>query len=713
MIRRRIWIIVIALIAVVIVNVGLFNSFHPDNRDKQPYASNGVLDLRQWDFAKNGNVQLDGKWAFYGGELLGPDADWHNGLLRAGYVEVPSSWNNYTAEPSVSSGSGYGTYRLVVRVPERSGTLSIRVPNIISAYKLWVNGRLLAEAGRVSTDVSRSKAEQYPRVVSFDANDGRAELVVQVSNYKHRKGGIWNGFLLGNTDQVTRTEIMAVAEQLLIIGSLLIIGTYHIGLYALRRRERFTLPFGLMCLMVATRMAVTGETILFQRFPGIPWELGMRIEYIAFALSGVAGYAYILRMFPEDGSRRLYRLSNAIGGVLTVGTAVLPTLTFTRLLPIYQAYIVLVSAACVYVVVRARLRKHEGSALVLAGLMIFIATVVNDMLFYGERFVSVQLVPLGITFFILMQSLILSKRFTHALRKVELVSEELRELNMHLEIRVEERTNELWQSNLSLERSNKELEKLEKSRRHLLSNISHDLRTPMTLVQGYLEAMRDGVVEDKELQRKHMNMMLGKLSGLNGLIDDLFELSKLEAGQVRFHFERVSVRGWLESVHLSFETDVEKVGGVLECCYEGEAVFGETSAGAGEAMSMEGPDEPAVRIDMARMEQVMSNMIYNALRYLPAGDADKRITVDASVEQGTAIIEVTDSGSGIDEEDLPFIFDRFYKKDKSRNSSEAGSGLGLSIVKEIVLQHGGTIEARNKAGAGASFLIRLPLAEQR
>ncbi|WP_127534176.1 ATP-binding protein [Paenibacillus kobensis] len=706
MIRRRIWIFVILLIAIVIVNVGLLNSFNPVHGEKRLIASNGVLDLRQWNFEKKGNVQLDGRWTFYGGELLEPSTSWDNGELRASYVDVPSSWNSYTDEPAVSDGLGYGTYRLIVRVPEGLGTLSIRVPNIISSYKLWVNGRLLAEAGHVSTDPSLSKPEQYPRVVSFDASNGKVELVVQVSNYKHRKGGIWTGFLLGTTQNVTRSEIMSVAEQLLIIGSLLIIGTYHIGLYALRRRERFTLPFGLMCLMVATRMAVTGETIIFQRFPDMSWELGMRIEYIAFALSGVTGYIYILRMFPEDGSKRFYRLSNVVGTMLTVGTALLPTLTFTRLLPIYQAYIVLVSAACVYVVVKARIRKQEGSSLVLTGLLFFIATVVNDMLFYGERVVSVQLVPIGITFFILMQSLILSKRFTHALRKVELVSDELRELNMHLEIRVEERTNALRQSNMSLERSNEELEKLEKSRRHLLSNISHDLRTPMTLVQGYLEAMRDGLVEDKEMQRKHMNMMLGKLTRLNGLIDDLFELSKLEAGQVRFHFEKVSVRGWLESVQLSFETDVEKDGGRLICRYEGEPLNGADEA------STTRQDDTAAWIDMARMEQVMSNLIYNALRYLPAGDANKQIMIDAAVDdQQFAIIEITDSGSGIDEEDLPYIFDRFYKKDKSRNSSEAGSGLGLSIVKEIVLQHGGTIAARNKAGAGASFRIQLPLAQ--
>jgi Signal transduction histidine kinase len=698
------------LIIAVILNVGLFSSFGTGDTSDQPKAVDGELDLSGWDFQHDGILKLDGMWAFYGSQLLGPNTDWSDGSLGKSFVSVPSSWNNYELEPAVNDGLGYATYRLRIRVPEDPGTLAIRVPNIMTAYKLWINGDLIAEAGQVDELAENNKAEQFPRVISFATESGAADLVIQVSNYHHRKGGIWTSLTLGTTQEITRKEILAVAEQMLIIGSLFIIGTYHMGLYAFRKRERFTLHFGLLCLCVAFRMGVTGETMLFQRFPGASWQLGMRIEYIAFALCGVTGYTYMYRMFPKEGSRRSQRVFNVIGYSLSVATAVLPVLVFTRILVVYQLYIVIVCATCLYVVIRARIRKREGATLVLTGITFFIFTVINDMLFYSEQHVSVQLVPFGITFFILVQSIILSNRFTNAMHHVELVSDELRELNANLELRVEHRTNELKQSNESLEQSNIELEKLEKSRRHLLSNISHDLRTPMTLVQGYLEAMRDGLIEDKEQQQRHLNMMLGKLSRLNSLIDDLFELSKLEAGQVRFHYENVSVRGWLESVQFSFETDVNRVGGVLHCVYNGITLTGCDM----EQASLES-ESPVIRIDIARMEQVMSNLIYNALRYLPEEDSDKerRITIEAVEERGTVVIEVTDTGCGIDPEDLPYIFDRFYKKDKSRNSSEGGSGLGLSIVKEIVHQHGGWIEARNTIDQGASFLIRLPLVMQK
>nr|WP_237179084.1 7TM diverse intracellular signaling domain-containing protein [Paenibacillus sp. MMS18-CY102] len=697
------------MIAVVILNVGLFNQYDANNGPKQPVAVNGVLDLSNWDIPSEGIAKLDGKWAFYDGRLLEPWSKW-DASQKADYVPVPSSWNSYSSEKDFASGQGYATYRLTVRTQPNMGALAIRVPNIFSAYKLWINGRLLAEAGHVATDKSHSKAEQYPRIITFNADSGTADLIIQVSNYEHRKGGIWSGFTMGTSQQIVRQEIIAVAEQMLIIGSLFIIGTYHLGLYAFRRRERFTLPFGLLCLLVALRMGVTGETMLFQRFPNLPWEFGMRIEYIAFALTGVAGYAYIFRMFPMDGSRRFFKLAYLIGIVLSIATLALPTIIFTRWLVIYQLFIISVCAYCFYVVVKARLRKREGSTLVLTGLSIFIATVINDILFYGEQLVSVQLVPIGVTFFILMQSLILSNRFTFALQKVELVSKELRELNMHLEKRVVERTDELQRSYASLEQSTGELEKQEKSRRHLLSNISHDLRTPMTLVQGYLEAMRDGVVDDKEQQRRYIQMMLGKLSRLNGLIDDLFELSKLEAGQVRFHYETVGLRDWLESLYLSFETDVAKDGGVLECYYNGELLAFDSIEPEG-SVSVISIDVPAVRIDMARMEQVISNLVYNALRYLPDGGPEQRIRIDAYEAGEVAFIEVKDTGSGIDPEDLPHVFDRFYKKDKSRNSSEAGSGLGLAIVKEIVLQHDGVIEARSVKNEGALFIIQLPIAK--
>jgi signal transduction histidine kinase len=698
------------LIIAVILNVGLFSSFSTGKHASRPHAEEGILNLSSWKFESDGSIAMDGTWSFYGGKLLGPETDWQESALAASFVHVPSSWNNYEFEPSVRDGLGYGTYRLLIQVPEDAGTLAIRVPNIMTAYKLWINGRLIAQAGHVDELAENNKAEQYPRVVSFDANNGSAELVIQVSNYKHRKGGIWSGFKIGTTQEITRQEILAVAEQMLIIGSLFIIGTYHMGLYAFRKKERFTLSFGLLCLCVAFRMGVTGETMLFQRFPDGSWELGMRIEYIAFALCGVTGYTYHFRMFPQEGSKRTYWIFNTIGTVLSVIAAVLPVLTFTRVLVAYQLYIVAVCATCLYVVIKARIRKREGATLVLAGITFFIFTVFNDILFYSEQHVSVQLVPFGITFFILVQSIILSNRFTNAMQRVELVSDELRELNANLEERVELRTNELKKSNESLELTNIELEKLEKSRRHLLSNISHDLRTPMTLVQGYLEAMRDGLIEDKEQQQRHLNMMLGKLSRLNSLIDDLFELSKLEAGQVRFHFEKVSVRGWLESVQFSFETDVERAGGVLHSVYNGVVLEGSDIDHT--LPDPKGADRSSIRIDIARMEQVMSNLIYNALRYLPEADGvhERRITIEAREEYATVVIEVRDTGCGIDPEDLPYIFDRFYKKDKSRNSSGGGSGLGLSIVKEIIHQHWGLIEARNTTDGGASFLIRLPIA---
>ncbi len=293
----------------------------------------------------------------------------------------------------------------------------------------------------------------------------------------------------------------------------------------------------------------------------------------------------------------------------------------------------------------------------------------------------------------MMQAFIISNRFSHALRKVEEVSAELKLLNSQLEERIDERTQELLQSNEALEKSYEELERQEGSRRRLLTNISHDLRTPMTLIQGYLEAMQDGVIKDREQQERYVRIMLDKVNGLNRLISDLFELSKLEAGQVSFHHSMVRLDDWVEQLRGYYLVDIESRDIRFRC----------------ELLDSDMPPSAVwLWIDEFRMKQTLSNLVYNALIHMSPGDG-LALTFRYDQQQGMLELKVADTGSGIPPEDLPYIFERFYKNDKSRNSAQgSGSGIGLAIVKEIIDAHRGSIAADSTVGEGSVFTITLP-----
>ncbi|WP_308634437.1 sensor histidine kinase [Paenibacillus silvisoli] len=691
---RRFVLLLIALLVTVISLSGCIAR----NGEERPAAKAGFLDLRQWSFADDGELSLTGEWSFYGGQLLMPG---EAGLTRASSVLVPRSWNSYPGVSGINHGQGYATYKLQVIVEPTDRVLALRVPNIFSSYKLWVNGKLLAEQGKVGTSRSDSEAMQYPRIVTFNANAGKIELVVQVSNFQHRKGGIWVPFRLGSSDTVISNQLKTTGKEMIILGSLIIIGVYHIGLYAFRRQEAFTAHFGLLCLFVAARAAVTGENFLLQLLP-ISWEAGMKIEYISFALSAVSGYLYVYRLFPLDASKRIIPFVIGIGMSLVAFVLFTPAIVYTKQLTFFQLYVVAVSVYLLILLIKATMRKRIGAAFVLTGLTVFVLTVLNDMFFYNEWLVYAQLVPLGLFFFMLMQSFIISKRFSNAMYQVEHVSSELRELNAHLEERIKERTLALSDAVETLAHTNRELQRSELSRRQLMSNISHDLRTPITLLQGYLEAFQDGVVKSAEQQRRYLRMMIGKVGGLNRLIHDLFELTKLEAGQTRFDFAEVRLGQWIEQLNDQYEIDVVSSGLRFRCDFHST-----NSSQEGHAHEKEQQNRIRLSLDLPRMDQVFANVIYNAIKHTEKG-GEIALSFFFDETSNRVIATVSDTGSGIEEEHLPFIFDRFYKKEISRNSAEGGSGLGLAIAKEIVEAHGGTIGAVSSLDKGTMIWFALP-----
>ncbi|MBB3110420.1 signal transduction histidine kinase [Paenibacillus phyllosphaerae] len=656
--------------------------------------------MRDWSFQDDGPLSLSGQWQLYSSILLAPGESSPQDAGKPLYMQVPDSWNNYPARTGLRSGQGYATYKLKLLLDPQDKLLEIRVPNIFTSYKLWVDDKLLAEAGKVGTSKSDSVAEQVPKIVTFDGNQREINLTIQVSNFHFRKGGIWVDLRMGTHEQITTSQMRTTIQEVTILGSLLIIGLFHIGLYAFRRQERFTLNFGLLCLSVAVRTSVTGNIYLLQLFPSISWETAMKMEYIAFALSAVSGSMYISELFPRDYSRRVTKVIKWFGYVICLFVLATPPIIFSRTVMVIQFLVLAASIFILFVMAKALKHRRDGAGFILAGVSVFIITIVNDILFYNELLAGAQLVPFGLFFFMLMQSFIISNRFSKALHRVEHVSKELRELNTHLEERIADRTEELRSANNTLALTNKELAKVEASRSQLMTNISHDLRTPMTLIQGYLEAMQDGVIKSEEQRQRYIRMMLGKVNGLNRLIQDLFELTKLESGQLKFHYTEVPLEHWIASLNELYELDVSTKGIRFTCKFHHEE--GE------EKRSLAPMAIITLQMDQQRMERVISNLIYNAVKYTAPG-GKIALSFSYRVADNEVLVQVQDTGQGIEADHLPYIFDRFYKKDAARNSAEGGSGLGLAIAKEIVEAHGGQIGAVSEPGEGTTIWLTLPV----
>ncbi|MBL7980996.1 MAG: HAMP domain-containing histidine kinase [Flavobacteriales bacterium] len=235
----------------------------------------------------------------------------------------------------------------------------------------------------------------------------------------------------------------------------------------------------------------------------------------------------------------------------------------------------------------------------------------------------------------------------------------------------------------TIERNMDELKGLDKLRKELIANVSHDLRTPIASVQGYAETLllKEGALSPEE-RREHLGVIVKNADRLKDLVDDLFTLSKLESGQLKLDLEPISLGELVHDVVNKLRLHAQ-----------------EKNVGINIIMTK---DLPIVQVDVKKIDRVLQNIIQNSIKFCTAGD---RITVELDGHDAAVEVRISDTGPGIPADELPFIFDRYYRGMRSNNSE--GSGLGLAIVKRIVELHGSTVNVTSRANEGAQFSFRL------
>lgn len=235
----------------------------------------------------------------------------------------------------------------------------------------------------------------------------------------------------------------------------------------------------------------------------------------------------------------------------------------------------------------------------------------------------------------------------------------------------------------------------EENRKELIANISHDLKTPITAIKGYVEGLRDGIANSPEKMDKYIRTIYSKAEDLDRLIDELFLYSKLDLNKAPFHLETVELNRCIGDGLEELQFDAEKAG--VTIVYRPSAV-----------------SQMHVAADREKLKRVLGNIVENSLKYMKlareqsdASPSTGLVTVELIDGEREATVRIEDNGPGIDAAELPYIFDRFYRVDRSRNSNTGGSGLGLAIVKQIVEGHGGRIWAESAVGRGTTVYFTL------
>ncbi|MCH5317806.1 MAG: HAMP domain-containing protein [Eubacterium sp.] len=295
---------------------------------------------------------------------------------------------------------------------------------------------------------------------------------------------------------------------------------------------------------------------------------------------------------------------------------------------------------------------------------------------------------------IVIISLITSKTIVGPIEQITAGANEIANGNFDCEIKYKSK-NELGQladsfnnMRLRVKESIERQRQADQKQKEMIAGIAHDLRTPLTSVKGYLEGLRDGIADTPEKQKRYMDTIYSSTCSTEKILDDLLAFSKLELGGTTLNCESVTVADFLEFAE-GLREELTKRDFDLE-------IIDRTKT------------SPVLYLDTDRFTRVINNIISNSIRYRRP-DVKGKITLTIIEYQKTVLIELKDNGMGVDKESLPRIFDTLYRADKARTNVREGSGLGLSICKQIVELHGGLIWAQSEPGNGLAILISLPI----
>ncbi len=450
--------IVIAFTPALLVFTGTACSIRGINPSRTPEAVNGVMDLRNWDFNRNGGVHLNGRWAFYKSLLSREIA----GNILPAMVAVPAPWNSISVRGSRLPAFGYGTYRLSILLPDKHPPLSVRIPDIETAYTLYVDGKKTGAVGTVNTEGGTAGWRFEPRIYTLPHVGGTVTLTMEVSNYVYKGGGITREIELGSASKLVRKYNYNVFLDLFMLGGLFLVGIYHLGLYLQRRRDNASLYFGIFCLVIGLRGILVGERLLSAFFPSIPFEFFFNLDVLTIYTAVPLFLLYLFNIFPEESPRGLRALMVLPGAVFSFMVLATPARFFNRSIDWFNYIMVASCFFAILVSLRALKHRREGAVVFMTGFILFTFTVINDVLSSMYVIQTANIASFGFLIFTLSQAYLVSLRFSRAYKRSESLAAELEEANKKLKKKDFAQTAELAEEKRLLELRNAMLEQSER-----------------------------------------------------------------------------------------------------------------------------------------------------------------------------------------------------------------------------------------------------------
>lgn len=374
-------------------------------------AGEGVIDLTAWDFETQGNVRLDGQWAFYWQRFTDPASQ--TSLPADTYIDVPGVWSNTVMGGRRLPGTGYATYRLHVETSLPRGTqVGLRLFTFSSAYRLYVDDTLVARNGSPSSDASGEIGEYRPQAVYFSLPDSAFDITVHVSNHAYARGGFWYSAFLGEASRISALHDGIMQKEAFLLGALVIILLFYLALYLMRREFVYLLVFACFCAVLLIVLNMVGQLSIV-RFFTLRFDTMVCIWYSSVAWAFFFLYLYIHTLYTSALSRLLLWVFGGLTLLLQLVYLCTPVLFYSAYFADPSSFfnIILVAGAVLIIILGIRTGQDDGW-LNLTGIFVAALTYIHDDMFwtniinpaYGE------IHHFGLLFFLFMQTIIQAKR---------------------------------------------------------------------------------------------------------------------------------------------------------------------------------------------------------------------------------------------------------------------------------------------------------------
>lgn len=641
---------------------------------KKPVAVKGVLDLRGWNLERDGSLRLDGDWEFYWDRLPGPsDFSTQGDKNGCGFIRVPGSWEGRPVNGVILPGKGRATYRLTIIAGPDARPKTLTIHRIYSAYKLWINTTLMDEMGKAG-GTSKFRDNYIfihnKRYSSFVLNKGMNEIIIQVFNHDYDSGGIDSSILLDDKEILEQKKFQYYTAEMIVFGLLMFASIYNILFYFFRRQDASSLYFGLFCLAIAINTfnhhyPILSGCISYPRNPLI-------INYLTVILAFSMYMTTIRSMFPYDFSPFLLKLITIITAVFFIVLIPVGFRTAEQIMKFYFIIMFILICYSVVVLIRAIVHRRKDAIIFLAGFTPLLIGGINDLLYVSWMIDTTNVTQYGVVIHCIVITMIISQRYSRALKTVEELSEDLAEKNITLR-------------------------KMDRLKDQFLASTSHELRTPLHGMIGLSESMLEGAAGGLT-PKVAENLSLIAASGhrLANMVNDLLDMAKIQDEGLSLNLRPVDLYSLSEMV---VKLSLPLVGGKSL-----------------KIINTIAPGTPAAHADEDRIRQVLCNLVGNAIKFTNRGTIELSARVlqqpdnDCNAMPGEMIeVNVSDTGIGVPDEFREKIFEPYRQADGGDTRAYPGTGLGLTIVKQIVELHNGAITVAPGAGGGSVFTFTLPV----